>query len=365
LSFPVISRLSSSLTAPGNNIHSGMKRGCALNYVLCAVCTATVFLTLGISVLYLHVPPSPRLSPTTILLWVHPFGVFAPLPDCWKQFQIHGCTITDDKHAYRQADAVIFHHRDIGIGRARMPTEPRPRSQKWIWMNHESPTNSPRLQKFDRVFNLTMSYRMDSDIYVPYGHLIPVVNGSGSLDQTTSLRRPSRLLAWIVSHWSPSLARVSFYNKLKRYVNIDVYGRAGKPLKKSIKAVLELLRDYMFYLAMENSQHTDYITEKLWNAVRAGAIPVVLGPSRQNYERLLPPEAFIHVDDFPTVEELAQYLNKVKQNPDLMKHHLSWRQNYSVHLSTRDELYCKACKMVRRTRGQTSEVPHLKDWFCS
>ncbi|XP_028320968.1 alpha-(1,3)-fucosyltransferase 4-like [Gouania willdenowi] len=311
-------------------------------------------------------PPSPRLPPTTILLWVHPFGEVAPLPDCWKQFQIHGCTITDDKHAYRQADAVIFHHRDICSGRVRMPPELRPRSQKWIWMNHECPTHSPRLQKFDRVFNLTLSYRMDSDIYVPYGHLIPVVNGSGSLDQTTSLRRPSRLLAWVVSHWSASHARVSIYNELKRYVNIDVYGRAGKPLKKGSEAVQELLRDYIFYLAMENSQHTDYITEKLWNAVRAGAIPVVLGPSRQNYERLLPPEAFIHVDDFPTVEELAQYLNKVKQNPDLMKHHLSWRQNYSVHqLSFWNELYCNACKVVRRTRGQTSEVPHLKDWFCS
>ncbi|XP_028320097.1 alpha-(1,3)-fucosyltransferase 4-like [Gouania willdenowi] len=349
-----------------------MKRGCALNYVLCAVCTATVFLTWEISVLYLHVPPSPRLPPIsprlshiTILLWVHPFGVVAPLPDCWKQFQINGCMITDDKHAYRQVDAVIFHHRDIGNGRARMPTEPRPRSQKWIWLNHESPTNSPGLQQFDRVFNLTMTYRVDSDIYIPYGHLIPVVNGSGSLDQTTSLHRPSRLLAWVVSDWSDSHARVSFYNELKRYVNIDVYGSAGKPLKKGIEAVLELLRDYMFYLAMENSQHTDYITEKLWNAVRAGAIPVVLGPSRQSYERLLPPEAFIHVDDFPTVEELAQYLNKVMQNPDLMKHHLSWRQNYSVHLSTRNELYCDACEVVRRTRGQTSVVPHLKDWFCS
>ncbi|XP_028320751.1 alpha-(1,3)-fucosyltransferase 4-like [Gouania willdenowi] len=341
-----------------------MKRGCALNYVLCAVCTATVFLTLGISVLYLHVPPSPRLSHITILLWVHPFGV-APLPDCWKQFQIHGCTITDDKHAYRQADAVIIHHRDVVKGRARLPPEPRPRSQKWIWLNHESPTYSPGLQKYDRVFNLTLSYRVDSDIYAPYGHLIPVVNGSGSLDQTTSLRRPSRLLAWVVSHWSASHARVSFYNELKRYVNIDVYGRAGKPLKKGSEAVRELLRDYMFYLAMDNSQHTDYITEKLWNAVRAGAIPVVLGPSRQNYEHFLPPEAFIHVDDFPTVEELAQYLNKVMQNPDLMKHHLSWRQNYSVHQLTTNEKFCQACEVVRRTRGQTSEVPHLKDWFCS
>uniref|UniRef100_A0A8C5ED99 Fucosyltransferase n=1 Tax=Gouania willdenowi TaxID=441366 RepID=A0A8C5ED99_GOUWI len=360
-------RLSSSFTAPGNNIHSGMKLGCAHNYVLCAVCTATIcFLTLGISVLYLQGPPSPSLPPITLLVWVHPFGRFRPLPDCWEQYRIHGCTLTDDKDAYRQADAVIFHHRDISKGNIPMPPEPRPRSQKWIWMNHESPSHSPGMQRFDGVFNLTLTYRTDSDIYVPYGHLIPQVNSSRSLDQTTSLRRPVRLLAWVVSNWSESHARVSFYHKLRQHVNVDLYGRKGKPLAKRRETMLGLLRQYMFYLALENSQHTDYITEKVWNAVQAGAIPVVLGPSRQNYEHFLPPEAFIHVDDFPTAQELAQYLNRLMQNPALTKRHLSWRQSYSIHQPTFwTEHYCTACKVLRRTRGQTSEVHRLHDWFYS
>ncbi|XP_028320944.1 alpha-(1,3)-fucosyltransferase 4-like [Gouania willdenowi] len=362
--------LSTSLTAHGNKTDTEWKSDRALNHVLCALCTATIcFLTvLGVSVLYLQdtPSPSPSLPPITLLVWVHPFGRFRPLPDCWEQYRIHGCMLTDDKHAYRQADAVIFHHRDISTGDIPMPPEPRPRSQKWIWMNHESPSHSPGLWRFDGVFNLTLTYRTDSNIYLPYGYLIPRVNSARSLYRATSLRRPVRLLAWVISNWSESHARVSFYHKLRRHVNIDVYGRAGMPLPEGSEAVLGLLRQYMFYLALENSQHTDYITEKVWNAVRAGAIPVVLGPSRQNYERFLPPEAFIHVDDFPTVRELARYMHRLKRRPALTKRHLIWRQSYSIHQPTFwSEHYCTACKVLRRTRGQTSEVHRLQDWFYS
>uniref|UniRef100_A0A672F6G7 Fucosyltransferase n=1 Tax=Salarias fasciatus TaxID=181472 RepID=A0A672F6G7_SALFA len=311
------------------------------------------------------VPVSEDNSTETLLLVWH-YSARTP-HDCWRSFQISGCTITGDRSMYNKADAVIMWHQNVNHDviyheKAPLPPEPRPPAQKWIWLNVEPPTKVPRLCKYEGIYNLTLSYREDSDIFVPYGYLIPNV----LLDKVPQTRFAKKLnsssdprpgfVAWVVSHWENSLERVQFYNHLKEFIKIDLFGRAGTTiLPPGRDSVVQMIRQYRFYLAFENSQHTDYITEKLWNTVRGGAIPVVLGPSRKNYERFLPPEAFIHVDDFPTVQELALYLLKVKDSPSLIQMHLSWRRDYSVYMTSMwGEFYCTACKAVRMRKGETA-----------
>lgn len=358
-------------------------RGCA-NFSLCVA--AVVFLScMGFFLISLPDPfqSDPFVSVSednrtaTLLIWTHPFGRYRKPPDCFALFQISGCALTDDWRAYLDADAVIIHHREVATGRVELPLDPRPLAQKWIWMNYESPTHTARLWRFEGVFNLTMSYRTDSDIFLPYGYLTPregkdkgLINRYAQPRYTpprAHLTRP-RLAAWVISNWSESQARVAFYYQLRRYITVDVFGRGARPLPEDSggSSVVRLVRRYLFYLALENSQHTDYITEKLWNAVLAGAIPVVLGPGRQNYERFLPPEAFIHVDDFPTVRGLAQYLLMLRRNPVQLKRHLDWRWSYSVHQPTFwAQHYCAACRAVRRSRGRTNVVRDLTHWFRS
>lgn len=344
--------------------------------------TVCFLFILAVCLLYLPEPFTldPFLSfshedvPVTLLIWTHPFGRYRELPDCWELCEIAGCTLTDDALTYPEADAVLIHHREIASGTAFLPPEPRPPAQKWIWLNYESPTHTPGLWRFEGIFNLTMSYRSDSDIFLPYGYLVPrALTGSGLQNRFAHpLRGPShsslnrrRLVTWVISNWSESHARVALYYQLRRYIQIDVYGRAGRPVPVGT-SVVHLIGRYTFYLALENSQHTDYITEKLWNAVKAGAVPVVLGPSRQNYERFLPPEAFIHVDDFSTVRELARYLLMLRRSPAKMRRHLDWRGSYSLHQPAFwDEHYCTACRAVRSARGSTDVVKGLTRWFRS
>lgn len=350
--------------------------------MLTCVAVVDFLLFLGVCLLYIdndafapEQPPASRDdgdgAAVKLLVWVHPYGDTSPLPDCDKRFGIRGCRLTDDRNAYREADAVVIHHRDVADGSS-LPTEPRPRAQAWIWLNYESPTHSPNLTLFEGVFNLTMSYRTDSNIFLPYGCLVPRGHGNeggAALCASTPSRllRPY-LLAWVVSHWSESHARVAFYRELSRHVDVDVYGDVyeGEPLPRGEGSVVRVVSQYQFYLALENSQHTDYITEKLWNALQAGAIPVVLGPSRENYERFLPPEAFIHVDDFSTVLGLVQYLHTLWGNAELLRHHLDWRDRFSIHQPEFwTEHYCTACKAVRERRGRTAVVHDLEQWFKS
>ena len=52
---------------------------------------------------------------------------------------------------------------------------------------------------------------------------------------------------------------------------------------------------YRFYLSFENAICRDYVTEKIFNALRLNTIPVVLGGA--DYSALLPPHSFIDARD--------------------------------------------------------------------
>ena len=70
---------------------------------------------------------------------------------------------------------------------------------------------------------------------------------------------------------------------------------------------------YWFYLAFENSNCPDYITEKLWRVLDLNIVPVVMGGG--NYSRDAPENSVINVKDFPSAKALADYLTYLTRNP--------------------------------------------------
>nr|XP_007993134.1 4-galactosyl-N-acetylglucosaminide 3-alpha-L-fucosyltransferase FUT5 [Chlorocebus sabaeus] len=296
-----------------------------------------------------------------ILLWTWPFNTPMALPRCSEMVPgAADCNITADSDVYPQADAVIVHHRDIMYDpSANLPPPTRPQGQRWVWLSMESPSNCRHLQALDGYFNLTMSYRSDSDIFTPYGWLQP---WSGQpAHPPLNLSAKTELVAWAVSNWKPDSARVRYYQSLQAHLKVDVYGKTHKPLPRG--TMMETLSRYKFYLAFENSLHPDYITEKLWrNALEAWAVPVVLGPSRSNYERFLPPDAFIHVDDFQSPKDLARYLQQLDNDHARYLSYFRWRETLRPRFFSWALAFCKACwKLQEESRYQT--VRSIAAWF--
>ncbi|NXD24348.1 FUT4 fucosyltransferase, partial [Spelaeornis formosus] len=297
----------------------------------------------------------------TVLLWWEPFGSLPGLPDCQRRYNLSGCRFSTNRSLFGEAQAVLFHHRDLvhhGVERLPPGAPLRPLCQRWVWMNFESPTHSPGLRGLPGFFNWTMSYRHDSDVFVPYGYLyVPPT------PRPFVLPRKTRLVAWVISHWNEEHTRVRYYHQLKEHLPIDLYGARGMPLPQD--GLLETVSAYKFYLAFENSQHTDYITEKLWkNAFSASAVPVVLGPSRANYERFIPSDSFIHVDDFASPQLLATYLKFLDKNKTNYRRYFAWRNKYEVHVASFwDEHLCKVCEAVRAAGNQINTVQNLASWF--
>ncbi|XP_069079868.1 3-galactosyl-N-acetylglucosaminide 4-alpha-L-fucosyltransferase FUT3-like [Pleurodeles waltl] len=297
------------------------------------------------------------MTKVTILLWTWPFGERIPLDKCYSFFGISGCFLTEDHRWYNRADAVIFHHRDVSHSREQLLQIPRFPTQQWVWYNMESPSNVGNLEIMSNLINLTMSYRRDSDIFTPYGSLVMLKE-----PQNFSIPAKSKLVSWVISNWNPGSRRVQYYEELQKHIQVDIFGRISQQLDTDQKHFT--ISQYKFYLSFENSEYQDYITEKLWdNALLSGTVPVVLGPTRENYELFLPAEAFIHVDDFSSAQELADYLNLLDSDNEKYKRYFDWRRNFKV-IGEFDwtVYYCKACQYVRQNPSYKT-IPSVAKWF--
>nr|XP_051687421.1 alpha-(1,3)-fucosyltransferase 7 [Oryctolagus cuniculus] len=301
---------------------------------------------------------APGPQPTvTILIWHWPFTEQPPeLPhNTCTPYGLAHCRLSTDRSLLASADAVVFHHRELETRRSRLPLAQRPRGQPWVWASMESPSHTHGLHRLRGVFNWVLSYRRDSDIFVPYGRLEP------RLGPAPPLPAKSRLAAWVVSNFQERQPRAKLYRQLAPHLQVDVFGRASRrPL--CADCLLPTVARYRFYLAFENSQHRDYITEKFWrNALAAGAVPVVLGPPRATYEAFAPADAFVHVDDFGSALELAAFLTGM--NESRYQRFFAWRSRLRVRLfSDWPERFCAVCaRLPHLPRGQVYE--DLEGWF--
>ncbi|XP_068195237.1 4-galactosyl-N-acetylglucosaminide 3-alpha-L-fucosyltransferase 9-like [Antennarius striatus] len=293
----------------------------------------------------------------TVLMWLWPFGVKHELNNCSCLFNIKGCFFTGDRNFYNQADGVIFHHRDLDEDQFNLPKLNRPAFQKWIWMNMESPTNTPRIPTIENLFNLTVSYRQDSTIPVPYG-FIEAADGK----EEFVLPRKNKLVCWIVSNWKEELVRVKYFNELQKHIKVDTYGSAFGKYVPGVE-YWSIITSCKFYLSFENSIHRDYITEKFYNPLSVGTVPVVLGPPRHNYENVIQGDAFIHVDDFSSPKELADHLLLLDKNEEMYLRFFEWKRYFKARRTMFvTEQICLTCDYLRRHK-EYETLSNFKEWF--
>jgi len=297
-------------------------------------------------------------GPITVLLWSWPFRIPFSLGDCKALFNISDCHITLDKNVYDKADGVMFHHRDIARDLSNLP---KTRStQKWIWWNQEPP--KPPYSMFhkgmENLFNGTCTYRRDSDIWIPYATVVP-------RDQEEPFELPTKdkLVCWISSNGRETLAREIYYKELRKHIYVHKYGRAADGKHLPDWQYDGIVRSCKFYLSFENNNFTDYITEKLWNPLILGTVPVALGTTRKNYEEFIQGDAFIHVDDFASPKELADHLKRLDNDDELYIKYFVWKRSFKVKKQVIWlEHVCKTCDWLRRHKGNR-EFHELGKWY--
>ena len=124
---------------------------------------------------------------------------------------------------------------------------------------------------------------------------------------------------------------------------------------------------YYFYLAFENALCKDYVTEKFFDALSNNVVPVVFGGAK--YSAFAPKKSFININDFPTIEKAAEYLNHLIQHPDDYLEYFKWKADYEVVDLTKENedrispnFPCVLCSYLHRTNDR-KVYNDLRGWW--
>ena len=142
--------------------------------------------------------------------------------------------------------------------------------------------------------------------------------------QTIYYKRREAVLWWVKNHptdfnfygngWSVLYNQID--EKLKSLFNDSYKGYAQNKIKTVSKA--------WFALAFENTRHPYYVTEKIYDVMKAGTVPIYLGAP--NIEEFVPKECFINYADFKNDEELYKFITQI--TPEKYRSYLTCIQDF-------------------------------------
>jgi hypothetical protein len=297
------------------------------------------------------------------------------------------CRIEDFKQ--RSPLAVLFFGEDFSWSFQLTDQNRSSLKQRWIFWSWEAPANHPEYTQSHLTFNWfakkiiflnflsfflisrTMTYRQDSDIVHDYGRYIPrnlsyTIRDYQAVDfylsskdnQSTfniekEFTHRQNPILWFVSNCNTRTKRDKIANELSKYFPIDQHGQCSHSHRNESRISPEdfeqTLFKYKFYLAFENAHCQDYVTEKaFYNALAHGSIPIVLGPNKENYKQILPPNSFIHIDHFENLTKLADELDRISKNLDLFSFYHQWRNDYRLIIFS--VIYVSSCMKMKNKR---------------
>ena len=355
--------------------------------------------------------PSAEKRVKRILFWTTYFD--------WKDFEfgmgqepfvragcrVTNCMTTNDRRFLNDSDALLFHPINYDPVND-VPPHRNPR-QRYVFLFYEAETSGRIYPVFQHsathkgFFNWTMTYRRDSDVHSsePYGILrrrknmtsssiynldtLPIKLAPGKLPPNSSIflenimmnnnestnnsfvKKKSKKIAWFLSKCWTQSRRENFFRRLfDFYPSIDVYGECGsKGLDclpwKSLECD-QLIADYKFYVAAENSLCPDYVTEKFYRALQVGTVPIVYGGA--DYSAYAPPYSFIHAADFRSPKALADYLILLDENPNLYARYFEWNKDWMVDRQPFDG-WCDLCEKLNNDPEVSKSYEDIGKWW--
>lgn len=214
------------------------------------------------------------LSPTKHiwLEWGPSFWGIRTGTDTFRQCNVHKCNILSRNHN-SSVNACLFSDGVSFLDLQALRAINRTSSEIWIIHTLESPMAANNFQTLDNMFNWTATYRTDSTIVTPYAKWTTFADHINSdFSKINYAENKTKKVAMYVSNCHTSNNRLVYAEELAKHIHVDIYGECGNLScsKNDNEHCMHILRkDYKFYLAFENSNCRDYITEKFYtNALR-------------------------------------------------------------------------------------------------
>ena len=268
-----------------------------------------------------------------LVFWTTFFGAKPRLkdgvPHKWPFFYVGKrcpvkCELTTQQHRISEASGIVFHARDFNLDD--LPPE-KFRKLPWILQTHENPVYTAMLRDPESMskFNYFVSYRLDADF--PSPELV-----KPRLDKPMPFEDKTKLVLAVYSNCEG--LRTHYMDELSKYIQIDFYGSCLRTHKfmsrttdRNDTKLIELLRSYKFTLVIPNADCDYYVTEKMYNALSSGTVPVWLGTNK--IDEILKwgnlKHSVVKVKNFESPKVLADYLHFLAKNKSEYNKYLRWK----------------------------------------
>ena len=234
-----------------------------------------------------------------------------------------------------------------------------------------------------------MTYRQDSDIVHDYGRYIArnlshtirdhqaidfylsSKDNRSTFDSNVEFHNRKNKIVWFVSNCHTRAKRHDIAEQISKSFPVDQYGQCSH-LKKNENRLSSddferTLFEYKFYLAFENANCRDYISEKaFYNALAHGSIPVVFGSNVENYRSILPPHSFVHVEQYENVEDVTSELSRISEDLKVFESYHEWRVDYRLIAWPSnyflDDRFCDLCIKLYED-GKQKSYGNFSQWL--
>ncbi|XP_059162578.1 alpha-(1,3)-fucosyltransferase C-like isoform X2 [Physella acuta] len=216
---------------------------------------------------------------------------------------------------------------------------------------------------WETAYNLSMTYRVDSDVFTPYSKLAfqpqPLADRPNYREIA---RNKTRSVMWLCGHCLVESKRYEYIKEMRKYIDVDVRGGCGKSCDEKPPCIESLTPTYKFYLSFENSLCQDYVTEKFFKLFNKDihVVPVVRG--KIDYEKYFPENTFINAANFRTAKDLALFLLKLGSDIESYSKYL---EHIDLYRETDDYLKTAGCTLCKalNTKKIEPKIYNIKEWF--
>ncbi|HED13200.1 MAG TPA: PqqD family peptide modification chaperone [Gammaproteobacteria bacterium] len=287
-----------------------------------------------------------------------------------ENYHVPGVIFSEDRSLASVADVLVI-HTPQNVDRHNQ-LQNKPPGQLWVSWSIESDTNYPNIN--DDVYDLKMTYQRSADIWIPYcRNYGPDLYEK--IAQSSQTKENSCVIASFISSVNNQSQRLEYLTELSHHIDVHHYGRFMKNRTigndAGAKSKIEVLSRYKFAIAFENSISPDYVTEKFYDPLLVGTIPVYLGaPNISDYAP--GHDCYIDINDFNSPADLARYLKKLDQDDTLLERYMKWkneplRAQFVDQIETFAELphsFIQLAELAKKHIGHfNGVVPHKrKGW---
>ena len=232
--------------------------------------------------------------------------------------------ITTDRRFLQQADVVVFH---IPYLLQELENDIiKPEEQIWVGWYMEAKTKYPELEntEFTELFDIWMSYKTDANLIYPfykydYAHLF-TLHPEKRTKHNKTLRISSSNLY--------EKSQREYLEELMKSLELDPYYIDLSPIHQmELNCYQEKqisCQNYKFVIAFEDVSDNDYVTDRFYDVLLAGSVPIYLGAP--NIEDFAPGDnCFVDVRQFEDPKSLADFIKKCYEDEQLYARFFEWK----------------------------------------